>query len=199
MTITCPSPATLEYLKLFFSGLVVVGFALTLFQIKAVRRQARANVLLKMIDEWNSVDLYEAVRYIHQLRREWKSQQNDPSQWGALARTWVEANAPQPGTTAENAWMKRRRVSQFFSKMGYMLKSSYITCDDFFGVAPEARRLLLVLEPIEHEIVSRYSGHEPSVASWDKPFDKLFFKYVQDEYDSWFARTGKQLVAHNDS
>jgi hypothetical protein len=131
---------TLEHLKLIFSALVVVGFLLTSFQIKAARRQARANVLLKMIDEWSSLELYESVRYIHQLREEWKSQQPDPSKWGELAKSWVECNAPQPAADAADSWIKRRRVSQFLSKMGYMLKSAYITRDDFFGVAPEARR-----------------------------------------------------------
>jgi hypothetical protein len=151
-----------------------------------------------MIDEWNSKELYEAVRYIHRLRGEWKSRHSDPSEWEASAKEWVESNAPRDGITAAGEWMDRRRVSQFLSKMGYMLKSNYITADDFFVVAPEARRLLLVLEPIEREIVRKYSSGELSAAAWDKPFDKLFFEYVKSEYDRWFARTGKQLVAKSD-
>lgn len=198
MSLTWFDLTTLEHLKLIFSALVVVGFSLTLFQIKAARRQARASVLLKMIDEWSSLELYEAVRYIHQLRREWKFLQPDPSNWGELAKSWVKDNAPPPAANAADSWIKRRRVSQFLSKMGYMLKSSYITRDDFFGVAPEARRLLLVLEPIEREIAHQYSGREKAAAAWDTSFDKLFFEYVKNEYDKWFTRTGRQMVAKND-
>jgi len=175
---------TLDHLKLFASCLIFVGFILTAFQINAARRQARANVLLKLIDEWNNRDLYESVRYIHRLRREWKTISPDGSNWEALAREWVENNVPKDSNPAPDNWMKRRRASQFLSKMGYMVKAGYLTRDDLFTTVPEARRLLIVLSPIEREIVRLHSNEEP-LASWDKPFDKMFFDYVQTEFDRW--------------
>lgn len=189
-------PQTVEHLKLIFSALLLLGLILTALQIHAARRQARANVLLRLIDEWNASDLYDSIRYIHQLRTEWKAVNPDASMWQPLAGEWVKENAPRNGEPVTGDWIKRRRAAQFLSKMGYMLRAGYLTRDDLFTTVPEARRLLVVIIPIEREIAKRYSTLEKPLAQWDRPFEKLHFDSVQTEFDLWFqdqelARLGK--------
>jgi len=52
--------------------LVFVGLIVAVLQVRAARRDSRATVLLRLIEEWNNSELYTAVNYIHNLRRQWK-------------------------------------------------------------------------------------------------------------------------------
>jgi len=186
-----------NYLQTALQALIVIGFVLTYLQIRTVRRQARANVLLSMFEEWNDQELYESVRYIHQLRGEWKGADPEQADWSALADVWVNANAPTAGASAPSAWMQRRRAAQFLDKMGYMLYAKYITPDDLFAVVPEAPRLLLVLNPLERAIVKRFHNQESSGAEWDRPSSKLYLEHVNKAFLHWFKKTGHKLVPHD--
>ena len=71
--------------------------------------------------------------------------------------------------------------------MGYLMLRGYITPNDFFNVVPEFGRLYIVLAPIERKIADYYSSREiQSDKDWDRPFDKLVFEDVMDNYESWY-------------
>jgi len=189
----------LDLVRTGFSGLVVVGFVLGFFQLRAALRSSRANVLLRMIQEYSSPEVYGAVRYIHQLRREWKAIEPNPSSWQSLADQWVKdhataadsADSPEERRRASE-WLWRRTASQFVSKMGYMMIKGYVGPDDLFSVVPEMPRLLLVLAPIERAVCEHFEAIEPAVAEWDAPFDKLVFESIDERYLKWYKRTGSK-------
>jgi hypothetical protein len=185
-----PMPINLQLVQVGLQLLVVFGFFLAFQQVLAARRQARANVLIRMFEEWNEPALYDSVRYIHQLRREWK--QADPSlkTWPALAEAWVNANIPTGPATADGPWLRRRRAAQFLDKVGYMLHAKYITPDDLFAVVPEASRLLLVLDPLEQAIVKHFRDQEVPSAEWDRPSSKLYLQHVDKAALLWFEEKG---------
>lgn len=69
------------------SLVAVFGIYWAFRQTQVAARALKAQVLMKLIDEWRSKDLYESIRYVHKLRAEWKTRPvND---WPGLARDWV--------------------------------------------------------------------------------------------------------------
>jgi|ERR1044071_1348208 hypothetical protein len=191
----------LEILKTIFSGLIFFGLIIAFFQVRAALRISKANVLLRLIQEWNTQRLYDAVHYIHSLRLQWKRLEPDQTKWARLADAWVAEHVPvQPNSNGKeeqqrfDEWMKRRDVSQFISKMGYFMYSRYISPDDFFGVVAEARRLLVVLKPIEVSIAQHFDNETPRLGEWDRPFIKIAFDDVEEEYKCWFDRKGESLL-----
>jgi hypothetical protein len=182
-----------------FAAGIALFTAVTLWQLGAATRSYRAMLLVHLIEEWNKPEMYEAVRYIHELREEWKTKDATREQWDCLARRWVSENSPpypplEPG--APNRWMQRRQVSQFISKMGYLMNEKYITRKDLFSVIAEAGRLLIVLDPIERSILHLYHNREKApLADWDQPFMKVGFDGVWVKYCDWFADWGRLLSA----
>lgn len=162
-------------------------------QVREAARSYQATVLMQLIQEWNSPELYAAVSYIHSLRRKWKEEEPDNSQWSPLAKKWVAERARSEESVKKEEWMKRRRVSQFLSKMGYMMLNGYISRNDLFGVIAEAKRILIVLVPIEKSIIE-YFQDEPSLGDWDVSFPKIAFDRLIAEYDEWFDDEGGKLL-----
>ena len=180
--------------------LLVVGIAVAYRQLKHSQETQKAQFLATLTSQWRGQELYSAVNYIHKLRGEWKSHPVD--QWNGLAKKWVEEHAekdtnsddPSERTLAEQ-WVMRRTVSQFLTSLGLLLRSGYLTPDDVFGFIPEVGRLLAVLMPIERAIQRYWECREPSpIAEWDRPFGKLWFNEVWDDYQAWYA---KRKPMHN--
>ena len=186
---------TLPYIQIAVQCLVLVSFILTYLQIRAARRQARANVLLKMFEEWNQPELYDAIRYVHGLRREWKRVRPDTNEWQDLADLWVQNNLPNGTAQSDGAWIKRRRAAQFLDKIGYMLHAKYITKDDAFAIAPEVSRLVIVLIPLEKSIAKHFRDQEPKVAEWDQPSSKLYLGKLDLAAIDWFRSTGHKVAS----
>lgn len=187
---------TLDVIRTVFSGFVLVGFVIGFFQLRAALRSSRASVLLRLIQEWSSQEVYAAVRYVHDLRAEWKKTEPDSAKWGSLADQWVRehvsadpsANDPFQKRLAGEWWM-RRTASQFLSKMGYLMTQRYITANDLFGVVPEAGRLLAVLGPIERSVARHFREAEKPIAEWDVAFYKIGFGPLMSRYEKWFKRS----------
>lgn len=185
---------TFEIISSALQSLTVIGFLLAALQIRAAREQSRSTVLMKMIDEWNDPDLYDSVRYIHGLRREWKSKAPNQANWAVLVDDWVTANTPTPGSRSSDQWLQRRRVAQFLDKLGYMLRAKYLKPADVFAIAPEATRLLMVIVPLEKAIARKFNNQEPAFAEWDRPSSKLYLKELALHFPTWFQKTGRHLT-----
>lgn len=203
----CP---TAEYVfSVITTLLLVVGLPLALRQLNATRKATKAQVLMRLSEEWREPDLYEAVNYIHGLRQEWKSV--PVGQWDALSKKWVQEHAdkkPHSGDNREkklrDEWLMRRKASQFLARMGLMMISGYLTPDDLFGVIPEMNRLIAVLRPIEIEIKKYWESKEDKehrrIAEWDHPVAKWEFTKLWDEYQTWHKKRARKydLVLHHD-
>ncbi|MDE2216361.1 MAG: hypothetical protein KGJ87_04265 [Planctomycetota bacterium] len=193
---------TFEIVRTVISGLLLIGLIIAFFQVRAALRVSRANVLLRLMQDWTSNDLYEAIRYIHTLRREWKKIQPNPELWSEIAKKWVEDHANAHSNSDDIAekqkaieWQQRRLVSQFLTRMGYFMLERYLSPNDFLGVVPEAPRLLMVLNPIEKSIADFYTSKEDAVEEWDLPFYKYEFEIIMNEYKKWYPRHGKKRIA----
>lgn len=184
-----------------FSAVCVgfVGFLLVWQQLEASRDTLKAQVLLKLFDDWRKRETYESMAYVNRLREKWKK---DPGcdDWHKLARQWVAEHANSKETSDE-LWQEqiwRRTASQFLAKMGALVQAGYLTPDEFFRVDPEVGRQLAVLAPIEIATKERFLAQEGErVAEWDTPFPKWEFKQLQEDYEVWFKTVGHTLVGGN--
>jgi len=179
---------------------VIVGVPITIWQVKAAKKALQAQILVKLIDEWRSREIYEAVSYVHKLRTEWKS--SSVADWERLAKEWVQQHLGKSMDSPDKEeqrlaweWLWRRSASQFLAKMGLMAMSGYMPLKDFFWVVPEAGRLLAVLMPIDDAIVDHWTHVEQErIADWDRPFRKLEFKELLEQYEKWYKKHGSKLV-----
>lgn len=182
--------------------LALAAICISVWQAREAARSYRSGVLLNLMQQWNDHDFYESVRYIHRLRKEWKEESVGGCEWDrkkfinadrwASAKNWVESYAPrspQAGETISqpptSEWEHRRKVSQFISMMGYMMKARYLKDSDFFAIIPEVKRLLVILEPIEYWIAKEYGDKYVLDTDWDRPFGKVGFDYIHSEYINW--------------
>jgi hypothetical protein len=185
------------------NGFLLGGVFLAFMQLRATRKDTKAQMILRLIDEWRSQEMLVAVSYVHSLRQDWKSRIPENGKWKDMvdkfAKQWVLEHVGQSISSADqkervlaNEWYMRRTVSQFLSKMGLLIQEGYLSPREFFYVVPETGRLLAVLQPIEDAIQEHFS-HEPPLASWDHPFGKLEFKNLVATYRTWFDQEGKRL------
>jgi hypothetical protein len=125
----------------------------------------------------------------------WKTKDRDPQNWDVLAGNWVEENIQvrrestiDNGSTHSKDWLHRRDVAQLLSQMYLFLSSNYILDDDLFGLIPEAKRLLIVLIPIEKAIIEKFSLTEESIGvKWDIPVSKKLVE-LEKRYDQWLSK-----------
>jgi hypothetical protein len=178
---------------------VVVGVIIAFRQLRTAVRSFKAQVLIRLAEDWRSPEIYRAVIYINDLRGEWK-RTSAPRHWPDLAAQWVSEHAgkrPQAGDQENqlwNEWLMRRTAAQFVAKMGALMRQGYISADDLFRVIPEMGRLLAVLIPIELAILEYWSPAEgASIAEWDRPVGKWEFRELWREYQEWY-RTGGNKV-----
>ena len=191
----------LQVIQTVISGLMLVGIVTAVLQVRAALRISRANVLLRLLEEWNSNDLYQAIRYMHSLRIQWKNSEPNLERWHELAKEWVrnhinaDPNLPDESEKKKvQEWMQRRLVSQFISRMGNLMQSGYIKPSDFFNIVPEVPRLIMVLNPIEQTIMEHFKKAEKPIEEWDYPFQKIAFDYVKRKHKRWFNKTGKKWL-----
>lgn len=191
-----------EMIRLIINALLLCGIAVGIYQVRAALRVSRANVLLKLLEEWNSRNLYTAIRYINRLRMDWRTQEPDEAKWERLAEQWVSERAEADSDSNDiiqkrltEEWFQRRLVAQFISRMASLLRSRYITKDDFFTVVPEVQRLILVLEPIDNAIIKYYADKEniQTEKGWDRPMRKTAYQYVKDQHNTWFKQHGTKF------
>ncbi len=107
--------------NIVLAGGVIIAYQ----QVRAAQKSLKAQTLIKLSDEWRRKDIYEAVSYIHLLRREWKH--HPYKEWDNLAKKWVEEHADNHTFKIRDEWMKRRIVSQFISKIGLLMIQNYLT------------------------------------------------------------------------
>lgn len=173
--------STYEYISIGLNILLLLGIYLAYRQLVESRRATKAQVLLRLHEEWRDPEIYKAVGYIHDIRDEWKK--HPLSKWDDLANEWVEATFKKE----PQKWLARRTASQFLAKMGYLVKSGHLTPDEFFGVVPEAGRLLIVLIPIELAIIKHMAKIQgESVEEWDRAFGKWEFNFLWSAYKQWY-------------
>lgn len=192
-------------INLIINIVLVGGVIAAFFQLRTARQGNKALVLLKLIDEWRSKDLYFEVRYINDLREEWRKKNPDPQSWDQFAEEWVrEHSGKNPESLNEqeaklaNEWFMRRKVSQFLAKMGYLMQLGYIKRNDLFGAVPEAGRLLIILIPIEIAIQKQWAGDKDVVvADWDSSVGKWEFNHLWREYLRWYKDERKNLLLMN--
>jgi len=187
-----------EYILPLISAITNVfllfGLYLGYGQLKAARKSTKAQVLMKLSDEWRNKEIYESAIYIHNLRNEWRKLAPIEN-WPDLANKWVEDHyCDTISSDKEKERFKRRTASQFLAKMGSLIKSGYLTSDEFFGVVPETGRLLVVLMPIEMEIIKYWTQKEQiqkePIAEWDHPFGKWEFNDLWKQYKAWHLKNG---------
>lgn len=172
---------TYEYVSVGLKVLLLLGICLAFRQLVESRKATKAQVLFRLHEEWRNPEVYNAMGYIHDLRDEWKKHQL--ADWEDLANEWVKNTFRLKPTE----WRLRRTAAQFLGKMGYLVKTGYLTPEEFFGVVPEAGRLLVVLIPIEIAIV-RYMAQiqgEP-IEEWDRAFGKWEFNFLWPAYKKWY-------------
>jgi hypothetical protein len=173
------------------SALTVVGIFFAFLQLREARKSIKAQVLVKLAEDWRSPDVYAAMTYVNRLRATWRN--THPREWRTLAISWVVEHA---GTKADSEdprerelwteWQLRRTASQFLAKMGTLMEEGYVDPEDLFGVIPEMGRLLIVLMPIEIAIVEYWGKAEGApVADWDSPVGKWEFKGLWQAYEKW--------------
>jgi hypothetical protein len=178
--------------------LLVAGVFVAYFQLRAVRKDTKAQVLIKLSEEWRSQAVYEAATYVNRLRTEWRT--SAIKEWPHLAEKWVYSHAGRDPHSAQpeerrlwDEWFMRRTASQFLAKMGSLMRHGYINPNDLFGVVPEAGRLLLVLTPIEIAIAEYWSRKEGTpVAAWDHAMGKWEFKELWQAYQDWWRPSGEK-------
>jgi hypothetical protein len=73
-------------IQIVINGLMLIGIIIAVFQVRAALRISRANVLLRLLEEWNREELYHAIRYIHRLRKDWKQREPNSELWPELAK-----------------------------------------------------------------------------------------------------------------
>ncbi len=73
----------------------------------------------------------------------------------------------------------------------YTGKLYEINSDFSFNVFPELPRILIVLVPIENEIINYFMGAEVQLEKWEKPLLKIAYKDIMKKYDSWFSKIEK--------
>lgn len=173
-----------------------VGFVLIWRQLKASHDALKAQVLLKLFDDWRKLETYDSMAYVNRLREQWKKD-SEHGDWRQLALKWVEdhVNCKEKDNGLWQEWIWRRTASQFLAKMGALIQAGYLTSEEFFRVDPEVGRQLAVLMPIENAIKERFSAQEGEpIAEWDTPFPKWEFKQLQEDYEAWFKRVGHALA-----
>jgi len=194
-------------------ALVVVGFAfeqsvtvglqtLTLFGVLAAvwtvlqaKTDLRAQTVMKLTDEWRSIEAYYVMKYINDLEIEWKKSciPANSRQWELPAKKWVDDHLDLEDPKQKEEWDKRRTAAQLLSKMGLMAISGYLSWDDLFGVIPEMGRYLAVLIPIERAILQHwYTKETERIADWDVPVAKPEFPRIFKEYIKWQKRKNWQ-------
>ena len=172
----------------------VIGLSFAYMQASAANKALKAQVLMKLIDEWKDPKLYRAMIYVSRLRTSWKEQPT--TDWLSLAKDWVATHGSKDANSADAAeralweeWEMRRIVSQFLSKTGALINSGYLSEDEFFSVNPEVGRQLVVLMYIEKAIIDHYSDTNP-IADWDHPFPKHEFNMLWTRYQKWHKKHG---------
>lgn len=182
-----------EWITALSTFVIIFGVFFAGQQVKATNTATKAQVLLKLIEEWRAPELYESIVYVHEIRREWKNEMK-PDCDGAesfrnSARKWVEAHISKNSHSKEKIrkeWQKRRTSSQFLAKMGSLITSGHLTPDELFRVVPEAPRLLIVLLPIEEAILDHYRRKEAhQIGEWDIPSPKWEFRSIWVNYKKW--------------
>ncbi len=189
---------TAQYVFAFISAvaniLLIFGLYFAFMQVRSAKLALKAQVLLKLIDEWKDPKLYKAMIYLSRLRESWKDVPTD--EWPNLAKHWVETHAGKSANSADTAesalweeWEMRRIAAQFLSKTGTLIDLGYLSEDEFFSVDPEAGRQLVVLIYIEKAILDHYSDRN-SIADWDHPFPKFEFNTLWPRYQRWYKKHG---------
>ena len=184
----------------FLTAVLAIGILIANRQVNESRKTLKAQVLLKLFDEWRSPGIYESMRFVNSLRQEWKKQAN-ADKWHELAVEWVKKHAGKNANSENDAerelgkaWAMRRTASQFLAKMGALIQGGYLTADEFFRVNPEVNRQLIVLIPIEYAIQDYWSEYEGEpIRPWDKPFPKWEFTQLWKDYEAWFHRNGSAI------
>lgn len=65
--------------------LLVFGVVFAVIQARAARQAIKAQVLMKLFEEWRDPKLYHRITYVHRLRDMWKQQLSQtPGQWTRL-------------------------------------------------------------------------------------------------------------------
>jgi len=179
---------------------IIGGFA-AIRQVKSAQDSLRAQTFLKLYEEWKNPELYKSIRYIDELRQEWKLIK-PVVDWGELAEEWVRTHARIDIRSDElvqrklaNEWNMRRTASQFLSKMGTLIETNALPEDDFFGLNPEVGRQLSVLIPIEIAIQKYWANIEKSqIAPWDTPVPKWEFNKLWVRYQKWYRTKGASFT-----
>lgn len=195
--------------------LSVIATAAALWAAHESRRAVKGQVLLQLLNEYRSEAIYGAFLYVHSLRSEWKIPAGTADST-KLARRWVEDHDLRKAKAAGLADTKlkqireenlhRRAATQFLAKMGYAIQAKYLSWDEFFGVVPEAGRHLIVLYPIEKELIDYWREREATaqtdwvkipegydLPAWDRAAPKCELKFLADEYEKWFKRNKEKL------
>lgn len=179
------------------SALLVIGLFIAFLQLRTAGRSIKAQVLMKLAEDWRSFEIYDAIMYVNRLRTNWRTSTIET--WMDLATQWVFEHRGKDADSADPAeaqlgkeWRLRRTASQFLGKMGGLMKQGYLKPDDLFRVIPEMGRLLVVLIPIEVAILEYWSKAEGApIAEWDAPVGKWEFRDLYREYLKWYSKTGK--------
>lgn len=197
----------ISFLSLFCSFLnlavILFGGYFAYRQVKSAQDSLRAQTFLKLYEEWKNPELYKSIRYIDELRQDWKLKKA-VTDWGELAEEWVSTHARIELRSDElvqrklaNEWNMRRTASQFLSKMGTLIETNALPEDDFFGLNPEVGRQLSVLIPIEIAIQKYWAKIEKSqIAPWDLPVPKWEFNKLWVRYQKWYQKKGTSFTLH---
>jgi hypothetical protein len=178
------------------SSLTVVGIFIAFLQLRTAGKNLKAQVLMRLAEDWRSPEIYIAVNYVNRLRAQWRK--SPMEEWPDLATRWVSEHAGRSSRATGqeevrlwDEWLMRRTASQFLAKMGTLMRQGYIKPDDLFGVIPEMGRLLIVLIPIEIAIREYWSNAESApIAEWDRPVGKWEFRELFDQTQAGMRRVG---------
>lgn len=108
--------------------LTLIGVLVAVWTVLQAKEDLRAQTVMRLTDEWRSIEVYYAIKYIIKLETEWKESciPKDSDQWRRLANKWVEEHLNSSDQKLKEEWDKRRTAAQLLSKMGLMAISGYL-------------------------------------------------------------------------
>ena len=80
----------MSYFECLTVVILTLGLGGALLQVERARHSLKAQVLMRLFEDWRKPDILAAIRYVHDLRKEWKKSETPrPEQWNILAEAWV--------------------------------------------------------------------------------------------------------------
>jgi arsenate reductase-like glutaredoxin family protein len=104
--------------------IIIGGVFLALCQLKETKKATKAQVLMKLQEEWRNNEIYASMTYIHILRDSWYP--TPFKEWHKKAREWVKQHNPED----REQWIKENTSLDDVKKWADQTGESYTDYPD---------------------------------------------------------------------